>query len=124
MMIFSFAVNYSTTSQIFQIGMTNVTPHHRPRADLRLPGPPSPKGAGTGRCPAKVCSGSIESMMRRHWRPVAAAATGMTLLAGCGLTGPATTQSAELAEWFTVTSPAFRDGGEIPSRFGCPAYAG
>jgi Raf kinase inhibitor-like YbhB/YbcL family protein len=63
-------------------------------------------------------------MMRRHWRPVAAVATGMTLLAGCGLTGPVTNQSAELAEWFTVTSPAFRDGGQIPSRFGCPAYAG
>jgi Raf kinase inhibitor-like YbhB/YbcL family protein len=63
-------------------------------------------------------------MMTRHWRPAAVAAAGMALLSSCGLTGPATTQSAELSDWFTVTSAAFRDGGQIPDRFGCPAYAG
>jgi Raf kinase inhibitor-like YbhB/YbcL family protein len=63
-------------------------------------------------------------MMRRHWRPAAVAAVGMTLLTSCGLNGPATTESAELSDWFTVTSPAFRDGGEIPARFGCPSYGG
>ena len=64
-------------------------------------------------------------MMTRHGRSAMAAAVGtMTLLSGCGITGSATTQSAELAEWFTVTSPAFRDGGEIPARFGCPSRNG
>lgn len=42
---------------------------------------------------------------------------------GCGLTGPAVTSGAELAE-ITVTSPAFVDGKELPARFGCPSYPG
>jgi Raf kinase inhibitor-like YbhB/YbcL family protein len=41
-------------------------------------------------------------------------------LAACGLTQ----STADLGEWFTVTSAAFRDGGQIPTRFGCPAYPG
>ena len=63
-------------------------------------------------------------MMTSLWRPASAAATAITLLTGCGLTGQVTTQGAELSEWFTVTSPAFRDGGQLPVRFGCSAYAG
>src|SRR5918992_728691 len=49
-------------------------------------------------------------------------------VAGGGLTACALTASqngaADLGEWFTVTSAAFREGGRIPSRFGCPAYPG
>lgn len=63
-------------------------------------------------------------MTKRHWRPAVVAAIGVALLSGCGITGPAATQSAELSDWFTVTSPAFRDGGQIPDRFGCPTYPG
>jgi Raf kinase inhibitor-like YbhB/YbcL family protein len=63
-------------------------------------------------------------MMTSHWRRAAVAASAITLLAGCGLTGQLTPQGAELSEWFTVTSPAFRDGGQLPVRFGCGAYSG
>jgi Raf kinase inhibitor-like YbhB/YbcL family protein len=63
-------------------------------------------------------------MMTNHWRSAAVAATAITLLTGCGLTGPFTTQGAELSEWFTVTSPAFHDDGQMPVRFGCSAYPG
>jgi Raf kinase inhibitor-like YbhB/YbcL family protein len=63
-------------------------------------------------------------MKTSHWRSATMAATAITTLTGCGLTGQVTTQGAELSEWFTVTSPAFRDGGQLPVRFGCSAYAG
>jgi Raf kinase inhibitor-like YbhB/YbcL family protein len=46
-----------------------------------------------------------------------ATAAGLT---GCGLTQ----STADLGEWFTVTSATFREGGRIPARFGCPAYPG
>ena len=49
-------------------------------------------------------------------------------VAGGGLTGCGLTQSpsgaVDLGEWFTVTSAAFREGGQIPTRFGCAAYPG
>lgn len=49
---------------------------------------------------------------------VAVAAAGG--LVACGLTHGA----ADLGEWFTVTSAAFREGGQIPARFACSAYHG
>lgn len=55
---------------------------------------------------------------------VAAAALAFTGVAGgCGLTGPAVTSGAELAE-ITVTSPAFVDGKDLPARFACDSYPG
>ncbi|WP_018656834.1 YbhB/YbcL family Raf kinase inhibitor-like protein [Actinomadura flavalba] len=60
-------------------------------------------------------------------RPAAAALSALALagsLGGCALIGQPENASAELTEWFTVTSPAFRDEGELPARFGCRAYAG
>jgi Raf kinase inhibitor-like YbhB/YbcL family protein len=65
-------------------------------------------------------------MMSKYRRPgtVAAAALAVAAVAGgCGLTGPAMTSSAELAE-ITVTSPAFVDGKDLPARFACPSYPG
>ncbi|HEU5159298.1 MAG TPA: YbhB/YbcL family Raf kinase inhibitor-like protein [Streptosporangiaceae bacterium] len=41
-------------------------------------------------------------------------------LAACGLTQSTT----DVGEWFTVTSAAFREGGQIPVRFGCSSYRG
>ncbi|HEX2314147.1 MAG TPA: YbhB/YbcL family Raf kinase inhibitor-like protein [Thermomonospora sp.] len=67
----------------------------------------------------------MKSRIRRP-RAVAAAVTAVALtsaLTGCGLTGPAMNAGAELAE-FTVTSPAFHDGKDLPARFACPAYPG
>ena len=66
-------------------------------------------------------------MMSRNRRPAVAAVGALVLggvLSGCGLIGQPKTSSAELSEWFTVTSPAFRDGGELPTRFGCTTYSG
>ncbi|GGT66947.1 putative lipoprotein LppC [Actinomadura citrea] len=45
-------------------------------------------------------------------------------LSGCGLIGQPQNKSAELSEWFTVTSPVFRDGRELPPRYGCTTYPG
>ncbi|MBW8484757.1 YbhB/YbcL family Raf kinase inhibitor-like protein [Actinomadura sp. PM05-2] len=55
--------------------------------------------------------------------PAAAVALAGTL-GGCGLIGQPQNKSAELSEWFTVTSPVFRDGGDLPTRFGCATYSG
>jgi Raf kinase inhibitor-like YbhB/YbcL family protein len=44
-------------------------------------------------------------------------------LTACGLT-QSTDSAADLGEWFTVTSAAFREGGQIPNRFGCSRYPG
>ncbi|MBO2453893.1 YbhB/YbcL family Raf kinase inhibitor-like protein [Actinomadura barringtoniae] len=65
--------------------------------------------------------------MTARRRPVVAAAGGLMLagsLSGCGLIGQPQNKSAELAEWFTVTSPVFRDGQGMPPRYGCTKYAG
>ncbi|MQY08205.1 YbhB/YbcL family Raf kinase inhibitor-like protein [Actinomadura macrotermitis] len=65
--------------------------------------------------------------MSRDRRPALAAvgATALTVaLSGCGLIGQPENKSAELSEWFTVTSPVFRDGGDLPTRFGCTTYSG
>ncbi|MEU4823123.1 MULTISPECIES: YbhB/YbcL family Raf kinase inhibitor-like protein [Actinomadura] len=66
-------------------------------------------------------------MMSRERRPVMAAAGALALagaLSGCGLIGQPQNKSAELSEWFTVTSPVFRDGRELPPRYGCTTYPG
>jgi Raf kinase inhibitor-like YbhB/YbcL family protein len=60
-------------------------------------------------------------------RPVVAAACGVALagsLTGCGLIGQPQNKSAELSEWFTVNSPVFRDGADMPPRYGCTKYPG
>ncbi|MFC6884650.1 MULTISPECIES: YbhB/YbcL family Raf kinase inhibitor-like protein [Actinomadura] len=65
--------------------------------------------------------------MSRERRPVAAAAGALALagaLSGCGLIGQPQNKSAELSEWFTVTSPVFRDGQDLPTRYGCATYPG
>ncbi|WP_371948084.1 YbhB/YbcL family Raf kinase inhibitor-like protein [Actinomadura monticuli] len=68
-------------------------------------------------------------MMSRDRRPKLAAASVLALalggaLGGCGLIGQPQNESAELSEWFTVTSPVFRDGGDLPPRYGCTTYPG
>jgi Raf kinase inhibitor-like YbhB/YbcL family protein len=67
-------------------------------------------------------------MMTRYRRAkalasAAAGAAGLVLVTGCGIAGVGT-RSADLSDWFTVTSPAFGDGKPIPSQFACPAYQG
>ncbi|WP_344946919.1 YbhB/YbcL family Raf kinase inhibitor-like protein [Actinomadura miaoliensis] len=71
--------------------------------------------------------------MSKDRRPVtatagaAAAAAAVALagaLSGCGLIGLPQNQSAELAEWFTVSSPVFRDGRDLPTRYACGTYPG
>ncbi|TDC44509.1 YbhB/YbcL family Raf kinase inhibitor-like protein [Actinomadura sp. KC345] len=65
--------------------------------------------------------------MSRDRRPILAAAGAFALtgvLGGCGLIGEPENQSAELSEWFTVTSPVFRDEQELPPRYGCTTYPG
>jgi Raf kinase inhibitor-like YbhB/YbcL family protein len=66
-------------------------------------------------------------MMSRDRRSVMAAAGALALagaLGGCGLIGQPENESAELSEWFTVSSPVFRDGRELPPRYGCTTYPG
>ncbi|MCP9949273.1 MULTISPECIES: YbhB/YbcL family Raf kinase inhibitor-like protein [Actinomadura] len=66
-------------------------------------------------------------MMSRDRRPILAAAGALALagtVGGCGLIGQPENKSAELSEWFTVTSPVFRDGGDLPPRYGCRTYSG
>lgn len=65
-------------------------------------------------------------MMSSKRRPAMLAALAVAAavpMSGCGLTGDASTR-ADLSEWFTVTSPAFRDAGQMPARFACPTYSG
>jgi Raf kinase inhibitor-like YbhB/YbcL family protein len=66
-------------------------------------------------------------MKSRDRRPILAAAGALALttaLGGCGLIGQPQNKSAELSEWFTVTSPVFRDGRDLPTRYGCAKYPG
>lgn len=66
-------------------------------------------------------------MMSRDRRPILAAAGALALagsLGGCGLIGQPENKSAVLSEWFTVTSPVFRDGQDLPPRYGCRTYPG
>ncbi|MFI0448721.1 YbhB/YbcL family Raf kinase inhibitor-like protein [Actinomadura sp. 6N118] len=66
-------------------------------------------------------------MMGRKRRP-GVAAVGVVLLggalSGCGLIGLPQNKSAELSEWFPVNSQVFRDGQDLPTRYGCAAYSG
>ncbi|MFC0039752.1 YbhB/YbcL family Raf kinase inhibitor-like protein [Actinomadura rayongensis] len=60
-------------------------------------------------------------------RPALAAAGALALtalLSGCGTVGLPENASAELSDGFTVTSPAFHDGGDLPTRFACATYSG
>ena len=68
-------------------------------------------------------------MMSKDRRPTAAVASALALagvlgLGGCGFIGQPKNASAELSEWFTVTSPVFRDGRELPTRYACKSYPG
>jgi Raf kinase inhibitor-like YbhB/YbcL family protein len=68
-------------------------------------------------------------MMSRDRRPVPVAAGALALagvlgLSGCGWLGQPKTASAELSEWFTVASPVFRDGRDLPTRYACKTYPG
>lgn len=67
-------------------------------------------------------------MPRRGRRALFAQCLAVTLVMGGGLTACGLTQdagkAADLGEWFTVTSAAFRDGAQIPTRFGCSTYSG
>ncbi|XVQ08957.1 YbhB/YbcL family Raf kinase inhibitor-like protein [Spirillospora sp. CA-255316] len=68
-------------------------------------------------------------MMSKDRRPIPAAAGALALagtlgLSGCGFIGQPQKASAELSEWFTVTSPVFRDGRDLPTRYGCRTYPG
>ncbi|WP_433335969.1 YbhB/YbcL family Raf kinase inhibitor-like protein [Spirillospora sp. CA-294931] len=67
-------------------------------------------------------------MMSQHRRSTLAAASALALagaaLSGCGFIGAPQNKSAELAEWFTVTIPGFRDGRDLPTRLGCATYPG
>ncbi|MDL4775031.1 MULTISPECIES: YbhB/YbcL family Raf kinase inhibitor-like protein [Thermomonosporaceae] len=69
-------------------------------------------------------------MMSRDRRPTLAvpAALGAfaltAALSGCGVIGQPQNKSAELSEWFTVTSPVFRDGRDLPTRYGCASGQG
>ncbi|MQA87839.1 MAG: YbhB/YbcL family Raf kinase inhibitor-like protein [Streptosporangiales bacterium] len=48
----------------------------------------------------------------------AAALAALTLVSACGLVG-APKENLQKAETITVSSPAFRDGGRIPTRYTC-----
>jgi Raf kinase inhibitor-like YbhB/YbcL family protein len=68
-------------------------------------------------------------MMSRDRRPVPVAAGALALagvlgLGGCGFIGQPKNASAELSEWFTVSSPVFRDGRDLPTRYACKTYPG
>ncbi|GAA2414482.1 YbhB/YbcL family Raf kinase inhibitor-like protein [Actinomadura vinacea] len=68
-------------------------------------------------------------MMTKDRRRIPAAAGALALagvlgLSGCGFIGQPKTASAELSEWFTVTSPVFRDGRDFPTRYACTTYPG
>lgn len=63
------------------------------------------------------------SSKRRATSLATGALAAVLLAGGCGVAGEAT-KRADLSEWFTVTSPSFRDGGQMPARFACPTYAG
>ena len=68
-------------------------------------------------------------MKNRDRRPIPAAVGALALagtlgLGGCGLIGQPQTTGAELSEWFTVSSPVFRDGRDLPTRYACTTYSG
>src|SRR5437868_6275692 len=86
------------------------------------------RGVGeSGGAQRTISRGSVSTMMSRDRRPILAAAGTLVLataLSGCGLIGRPQNESAELSEWFTATSPVWRDGRDLPTRYGCRTYAG
>lgn len=62
-------------------------------------------------------------MMTMLWRPVCLAAVGVLTLGGCGLVGQKIVRGS-VPDSITVTSPAFREGAQIPARFACAGYGG
>ncbi|WP_233358808.1 YbhB/YbcL family Raf kinase inhibitor-like protein [Thermomonospora amylolytica] len=75
---------------------------------------------------APFMRGDVPPHPPRAARALAAAATAVALAgtaSGCGMAGPAMNAGVEITE-FTVTSPAFHDGKELPARFACPKYPG
>lgn len=63
-------------------------------------------------------------MMTTFWRPACLAAIGLLSLSGCGLVGQHPVLRGSVPDSITVTSPAFREGAQIPVRFACPGDGG
>jgi Raf kinase inhibitor-like YbhB/YbcL family protein len=63
-------------------------------------------------------------MMTTLWRPVCLAAVGLLSLSGCGLVGQNKVVRGSVPDSITVTSPAFREGAQIPVRFACQSEGG
>lgn len=63
-------------------------------------------------------------MMIKLWRAACVATVGVLALTGCGLVGDTKIVRASVPDSITVTSPAFRPGGQIPVRFSCVADGG
>lgn len=66
--------------------------------------------------------GGRAGRVRRTVSAAAALVAGLSLLSGCGMSGPGAKGSE--SDDFTVTSPAFPNGHEFPARFVCRAYGG
>lgn len=63
-------------------------------------------------------------MMTTLWRPACLAAIGLLSLSGCGLIGQHPLLRGSVPDSITVTSPAFREGAQIPVRFACKEEGG
>lgn len=63
-------------------------------------------------------------MMTTLWRPACLAAVGLLSLSGCGLIGHNPVIRGSVPDSITVTSPAFREGAQIPVRFACEEEGG
>jgi Raf kinase inhibitor-like YbhB/YbcL family protein len=63
-------------------------------------------------------------MMTTLWRPACLAAVGLLSLSGCGLIGHNPVIRGSVPDSITVTSPAFREGAQIPVRFACKEEGG
>ncbi len=63
-------------------------------------------------------------MMTTLWRPVCLTAVVLLSLSGCGLVGQTKIVRGSVPDSITVTSPAFRDGAPIPTRFACKQEGG
>lgn len=63
-------------------------------------------------------------MMTTLWRPACLAAVGLLSLSGCGLVGQTKIVRGSVPDSITVTSPAFREGADIPVRFACREAGG